>query len=88
MLSAIPVTMLFGFLAGILGFVWNVLALPFAWGAYALLAYELAVVEWFARFPFAAVTLSSFPLWLVMFCYAVYVVGIKMLQKKSKSARL
>lgn len=79
--------MLFGFLAGILGFVASWFAVPFAFAAYALLAYELFVVEWFARFPFAAVTLSSFPLWLVMFCYAAYVVGIKMLQKKSKSAR-
>lgn len=86
-LAAIPVTMLFGFLAGIAGFFWNVLALPFAWGAYALLAYELAVVEWFARLPFASVMLTSFPLWLAVFCYATYVVGIKMLQKKSKPAR-
>ncbi|MEK7170037.1 MAG: ComEC/Rec2 family competence protein, partial [Patescibacteria group bacterium] len=68
-LSAIPITMLFGFLAGILGFVASWFAVPFAFAAYALLAYELFVVEWFARFPFAAVTLSSFPLWLVMFCY-------------------
>src|SRR3989338_6775414 len=69
-LAAIPLTMLFGFLAGMLPFIWSTLALPFAYAAYAFLAYELAVVEWFAQLPFAAVALASFPLWLVVFWYA------------------
>lgn len=83
-LVAVPATMLLGFLTGIAGFAWSMLALPFAWGAYALLAYELAVVEWFARLPFAAVALSSFPLWLVVVWYAGYGTLIwKMRQKSS-----
>lgn len=73
-LTAIPATMLLGFLAGLAGFFWNALALPFAWGAYALLAYELAVVEWFAHLPFVAVTFASFPLWLAVLCYGFYAV--------------
>ena len=73
-LTAIPVTMLLGFLAGISVFVSTVLATPFAWGAYALLSYELGVVEWFARLPFASVTLASFPFWLALFCYGFYFV--------------
>src|SRR3989344_3227849 len=48
-LATIPLTMLFGFLAGMFAFVWSAFALPFAYAAYALLAYELAIVEWFAR---------------------------------------
>lgn len=75
-LAAIPLTMLFGFLAGMAGFVATMLAFPFAWVAYAFLAYELAVVEWFARLPFAAVALSSFPLWLTVLWYAGYGVVI------------
>ncbi|MDP3661552.1 MAG: ComEC/Rec2 family competence protein [bacterium] len=71
-LAAIPLTMLFGFLAGIVGFITTIFALPFAWIAYALLAYELAIVEWFVRLPFAAIALASFPLWLVVFWYGAY----------------
>src|SRR3989338_7433963 len=54
-LAAIPFTMLFGFLAGVAGFAATALALPFAYAAYAFLAYELAIVEWFARLPQTAV---------------------------------
>ncbi len=82
-LAAVPATMLFGFLAGMFGFVWSALALPFAWVAYALLAYELAVVEWFARMPFAAVVLASFPLWLVVLWYAGY--GVVIWRMRSQS---
>ena len=71
-LAAIPLTMFFGFLTGIAGFAATVLALPFAYIAYGFLAYELAVVEWFAQLPFAAVMLASFPLWLVVVWYAGY----------------
>ncbi len=71
-LSAIPLTMLFGFLAGIISFASPLLALPFAYVTYALLAYELAVVEWFAKLPFVAITLPYFPLWLVIFWYLGY----------------
>lgn len=80
-LAAIPATMLLGFLAGLAGFVWTTLALPFAYGAYALLAYELAVVEWFARLPFASVTFASFPLALVFFWYGTYALLFLWLKK-------
>jgi competence protein ComEC len=82
-LSAIPLTMFLGFLAGLFSFLSSALALPFAWGAYALLSYELLVVEWFARAPFAAVTLASFPLWLAMLCYALYALFIARAQRNS-----
>ena len=84
-LAAVPATMLFGFLSGILSFAWSVLALPFAWIAYALLAYELAVVEWFARLPFAAVALTSFPFWLVALWYAGY--GVVIMRFKNPSPK-
>ncbi len=82
-LAAIPATMLFGFLAGLAGFAGTMLSLPFAWVAYALLAYELAVVEWFARLPFAAITLASFPLSLAVLWYAAYGVVIWRLRSRS-----
>lgn len=82
-LIAIPATMLLGFVAGLAGFVWNTLAIPFAYGAYALLAYELFVVDWFAQLPFAAVALASFPMWLVFVWYAVYFYFIAMLRSRN-----
>ncbi|MDO8594059.1 MAG: ComEC/Rec2 family competence protein [bacterium] len=71
-LAAIPLTMLFGFAAGMVAFISSALALPFAYIAYAFLSYELTIVEWFARLPFAAVSLPYFPLWLVVLWYTVY----------------
>lgn len=71
-LAGIPLTMLFGFLAGVLGFISTAVALPFAFVAYGLLAYELTVVEWFARLPFASLAIPEFPLWLAVFWYILY----------------
>lgn len=84
-LVAIPATMLFGFIAGLAGFVWTALAIPFAYGAYALLAYELAVVEWFARLPFAAVAVLNFPAWLAVLWYALYAALLFVLYRKQST---
>ncbi|MES2087731.1 MAG: ComEC/Rec2 family competence protein [Patescibacteria group bacterium] len=82
-LSAIPATMLFGFLAGVIGFISSVLAFPFATVAYGLLEYELRVVEFFAHLPFSSVAIAGFPLWLAVFAYLVYLWGIVFLSKKT-----
>lgn len=71
-LITVPVTMLFGFLAGVIGFLSQVLATPFALIAHLLLSYQLGVVELFARLPFASIHLNSFPLWLMVSIYAAY----------------
>jgi competence protein ComEC len=71
-LAAIPATMFFGFLAGIIGFVSIAFATPFTWLTYALLAYELKVVAVFASLPFAVFELKHFPLVLVLCIYALY----------------
>ena len=61
----VPVTMLFGFLAGGLGMISSIAALPFAWIVNALLRYELTAVSLFAPMPFASVSLGKVP-WVVM----------------------
>ena len=81
-LSAIPATMLFGFLAGLVGFLGSALAAPFAFISYGLLAYELAVVDWFSKLPFAAVSTPAFSLWLALFWYGVYAALFFMWRKK------
>ena len=84
-LTAVPATMLFGFLAGLTGFLASALAAPFAFLSFALLAYELMVVEWFSKLSFSAVTIRHFPLWLVVFWYGVYAALLVVWRKKKQS---
>ncbi|MEK7555979.1 MAG: ComEC/Rec2 family competence protein [Patescibacteria group bacterium] len=65
----IPLTMLFGFLTGVVGFVSTTLSVPFAAVSYLFLTYELQVVEFFSSLPFASVSVSYFPLWLLVILY-------------------
>ena len=53
-LPVIPTTMFFGFLSGGLAFVSDALASAAAAAAWALLAYELGAIGFFARLPYAA----------------------------------
>ncbi|OHA21500.1 MAG: hypothetical protein A2849_03690 [Candidatus Taylorbacteria bacterium RIFCSPHIGHO2_01_FULL_51_15] len=84
-LTAIPLTMLFGFLAGMAAFVSTALAFPFAMLAYALLAYELSIVEWSSSLSFSAVSIPYFPLWLAIFSYGVYAMLFILLRKKKST---
>ncbi len=71
-LMFIPLTMLFGFLTGMIGFLSVVLSMPFAFLTYGLLAYELKIVETFSALPFASVQINNFPLWLMFAMYGLY----------------
>ena len=68
----IPITMLLGFLAGVTGFISTLLSIPFAFATYALLTYELGIVELFARIPFASVSVNSFPVLAMLGVYVLY----------------
>jgi competence protein ComEC len=70
-LLVIPMTMLLGFIAGVLGMASPTLAMPAAVGAFILLYYEIAVVKLFAAFPHASVTVKHFPFWALVGCYAL-----------------
>jgi competence protein ComEC len=74
-LLVVPLTMLFGFLAGAIGFLSFFASLPFAWIAYAFLAYQLGVVRIFSFLPFASVHIP-FPLLLLVAFYLFYGVVI------------
>ncbi|MBL7045873.1 MAG: ComEC/Rec2 family competence protein, partial [Parcubacteria group bacterium] len=71
-LVVVPITMLFGFLAGVVGLLSTVLSLPFAFISYGLLTYQLTVVDFFARPPFASVQIDNFPLMAVLIMYTFY----------------
>ncbi len=79
----IPVTMFFGFLTGVVGFISGTLSLPFAVISYVLLAYELKVVEIFASIPFAIINIKYFPLWLMFAIYVLYFILILKWQKQT-----
>jgi len=84
-LAFIPITMLFGFLTGVVGFVSTLLSLPLAYVTFALLSYQLKIVEVFASFPYASLHIESFPLWLAVLFYAVYGLVIWRLYKRKSS---
>ncbi len=71
LLPFVPLTMLFGFYAGMLGFISSIIAAPFAYMAYGLLHYELFIVKIFAAIPFAALTIKHVPIVFVLIAYAL-----------------
>ena len=68
----IPITMLLGFLTGMVGFVSILLSFPFAFVTNMLLTYQLKVVDIFASIPFAAIKINHFPIWVAILIYAIY----------------
>ena len=72
-LPFIPITMLFGFLTGILGSIWYIFAVPFALVSQGLLSYELFVINFFASLPFSSFTIKNFPLIITIAIYAYFI---------------
>ena len=72
-LLTVPAAMLFGTLAGIAGMISGVLATPFSWIAYAILEYELRIVDFFAKLPLAEINFTNFPLVVAFAFYAVII---------------
>ena len=68
----VPITMLFGFITGMLGFVSTIISLPFAFITNALLTYQLKVVDIFASLPVAAIEINYFPIWIAVLIYIIY----------------
>ncbi len=73
-LPFIPVTMLFVFLTGAIGFVVPLASVYVGWVTHLLLAYELFMVEHFARFPFASIQVPAFSGWVVGTFYGLLVI--------------
>lgn len=76
-LPVIPFAMLFGFLAGLLAMIWNLLALPLAWIAWGMLEYVIKVVEWTAKVPLASVNYEHFGIWFLVLYYLILVAFLK-----------
>jgi len=72
-LPFIPFTMLLGFMTSLAGLFWYVLAAPFGYISYLFLHYELGVISFFSNLPFAAISLSNFPLFITLLIYIYFV---------------
>jgi len=83
-LPLIPFTMLIGFISGIIGFIYVPLAEWLAWPAWLFLIYEIKIVEWLAKVPYADVQIPSLHWIWVAGYYVVLVVVIRFLRKKEK----
>lgn len=71
-LPFIPVTMLFVFLTGFVGFFSLAISQAIAWITHILLSYELFIVEESSALPFASLNLPTFPFWIVVTIYIIY----------------
>jgi competence protein ComEC len=83
-LPVIPITMFFGFATGVVGQVSSYLAKITGYLAYSFLNYEIAVVEFFAKFPWASVQFEKVGKWGVWGYFAIIIVIYAYLKKKEK----
>ncbi len=85
MLPEIPLTMFTGSLAGGFAFVSKTIAQPFGWATYFLLHFELMLVHFFSKIPYAAVTIP-FPLWLCVISYILAILWLSYNSLRSRSS--
>lgn len=82
-LSTIPLTMFFGFLTGIVGFISLYLSFIPAFFAYCLLWYQLTIVHLGASVPFGAITLPAFPPIVLVIVYLIIFSGLYKLKRNN-----
>ena len=73
-LAFVPAAMLLGFVSTMASFISFSVALPFAYITALILEYMIRVVSFFSAFSFASLTISYFPVWLLMAVYFLYAV--------------
>ncbi len=74
-LVAVPAAMLFSLIAGVSGIILGHFAVPLAFPAYMLLAYIIGVAQFFAAFPFAAISIGAFSAAWMSVAYAILFAG-------------
>ncbi len=82
-LPIIPFTMLFGFIAGASGFIFQPIALIFSWLAFLPLKYETLVINYLASLKYASVEMKI-AWWGVVIWYIILVGIIYFIKKKVK----
>lgn len=74
-LPLVPILMLMGFLAGVLGLIHGALALPFAVTAHALLVWITSIAGGIAALPLSSATVIAFPAWVAVLVYGPLTLG-------------
>ena len=87
-LPLIPWAMFFGFLSGVLATVWLPISYVTAWITWAFLSYQIAVVEFFAKVPHAAVGVKNFSLSWVLIYYLLLLAIVFVVSKRKKEQRI
>ena len=70
-LVTIPYAMAFGFLTGILGFVWQPMSTIAGWCAWIILQYELVVIHFFSKISFSFVSVSFIGEIFIIIAYGI-----------------
>jgi competence protein ComEC len=83
----IPITMLFGFLAGLAGIFWLALGQILAWPAWLLLTYEIKITEFLAKVPLAALAVK-WNWWLGAGYYLVLAYFVWRFGERNKKTRV
>ncbi len=83
-LPVIPITMLFGFLSALAGFVFTPLATVLAWLSYLPLKYETLVIKYLAGLKYASVE-AGLAWWGVVIWYIILMITVKYFYAKEKN---
>lgn len=83
-LPAIPITMLVGFIGGIMGFIWLLPAKLIGYLAWVLLSYEIKVVEILGLIPLSSITVKKFSWVWVLGYYVIAAILYYRLKSRNK----
>lgn len=73
----IPVTMLVGFIATLVGFISYFFALPFAYITHLFLSYILFISNYFGNFSFASIAVPAVSFWVILITYIAMLILLK-----------
>lgn len=97
-LPLIPITMIVVAACGMTGFltvgiagnmfavIFSYLSLATTAAAYALLSYQLFIVQFFAGIPYAVFEMKNFPAWMMWLTYCVYAIVYFFIVRRSKNS--
>lgn len=68
-LGFVPLTMFFGFVTGLAGFLSGIASQIFSYPTYWLLSWELGIVNFFSKFSFAIFQISNTSIWVTALLY-------------------
>jgi competence protein ComEC len=80
--TVISFLMFVGFFTGLSGFIGMAVSLPFAWISWFVLTYILKVSDFFADLPFSSMSVSVFPVYLLILLYICIFVLLMFIKNK------